>query len=130
MCAAIHAFNALIALAAFKVGPCLAAGNKMIIKASEKSPLSTMYLGKLSNEAGITHDVFNIINGAGKTGILLSSHPGIDKISFTGSVNTGKKIAQATSGSNSKRVALDLGGKSPSIIFSDANLEVAVKWCI
>lgn len=102
----------------------------MVLKASEKTPLATIYFGKLLQEAGFPPGVMNLVNGPGTTGALLASHPGIDKISFTGSVATGKKIAQAAAGSNLKRVTLELGGKSPSIVFPDANLANAVQWCM
>ncbi|KAJ5239856.1 hypothetical protein N7468_004475 [Penicillium chermesinum] len=129
VCAAINAFNGPLVMCGFKGAPCLAAGNTMIMKASEKSPLSSLYLGKLANEAGIPPGVINFISGAGLTGALLASHMGIDKVSFTGSTATGKKIAKAAVESNLKRVSLELGGKSPSIVFPDANLDVAVQWC-
>lgn len=130
VCAAIMAFNGPIGLAALKAAPCLAAGNTIIIKSSEKTPLSSLYLGKLANEAGFPNGVINFISGDGETGALLASHMGIDKISFTGSGAVGKKIAQAAAKSNLKRVSLELGGKSPSIVFPEANLDVAVKWCV
>ncbi|KAL4869735.1 hypothetical protein BDV12DRAFT_167121 [Aspergillus spectabilis] len=129
VCAAINAFNGPLVMCGFKGAPCLAAGNTIIIKASEKSPLSSLYLGKLANEAGIPPGVINFISGAGPTGALLAGHMGIDKISFTGSTATGKRIAKAAAESNLKRVSLELGGKSPSIVFADANLDVAVQWC-
>jgi aldehyde dehydrogenase (NAD+) len=115
---------------AFKAAPALAAGNSIIIKASEKSPLSSLVFGKLANEAGIPPGVLNLVNGDGRTGALLASHMDIDKIAFTGSAGTGKKIAQVAASSNLKKVSLELGGKSPSIVFPDANLENAIKWCV
>lgn len=130
MCAAINAFNGPVCMVAFKGAPCLAAGNTIIIKASEKSPLSTIYLGKLANQAGFPPGVINFVSGAGETGSLLASHLDIDKISFTGSAVTGKRVASAAANSNLKRVALELGGKSPSIVFPDADLGVAIKWCV
>lgn len=130
VCAAIVAFNGPIGLMAMKAAPCLAAGNTIIIKASERSPLSSLYLGQLANEAGIPPGVMNFISGDGETGALLATHTDIDHISFTGSVGVGKKIAQAAAQSNLKRVSLELGGKSPSIIFPDANIDIAVQWCV
>lgn len=130
VCAAIVAFNGPIGLAAMKAAPCLAAGNTLIIKSSERSPLSSLYLGKLANEAGIPNGVLNFISGDAETGALLASHMNIDKISFTGSGAVGKQIAQAAAKSNLKRVSLELGGKSPSIVFPEANLDIAVKWCV
>ncbi|KAJ6050141.1 hypothetical protein N7444_006857 [Penicillium canescens] len=130
VCAAITAFNAPIMGMAMKAAPCLATGNTLIMKSSEKTPLSTLYLGMLANEAGLPPGVFNIISGGELAGSLLAKHMGIDQISFTGSVGVGKRIAQAASQSNLKRVALELGGKSPSIIFPDAKLDVAIPWCV
>lgn len=130
VCAAINAFNGPLVMVAFKGAPCLAAGNTMIMKASEKTPLSTLFFGKIANQAGLPPGVFNLLSGGGSTGALLASHMNIRKISFTGSEATGKKIAQAAAASNLKRVTLELGGKSPSIVFPDANLDVAVEWCV
>jgi acyl-CoA reductase-like NAD-dependent aldehyde dehydrogenase len=130
VCAAIVAFNGPIGLMAMKAAPCLAAGNSIIIKASEKSPLSSLYLGQLANMAGFPPGVVNFVSGDGETGALLAAHMGIDHISFTGSVEVGKKVAQAAAQSNLKRVSLELGGKSPSIIFADANLDIAIQWCV
>jgi acyl-CoA reductase-like NAD-dependent aldehyde dehydrogenase len=115
---------------AMKAAPCLATGNTLIMKSSEKTPLSTIYLGKLVNEAGFPPGVFNIISGGALTGSLLAKHMGINQISFTGSAGVGKQIAQAASQSNLKRIALELGGKSPSIIFPDAKLDMAIPWCV
>lgn len=129
VCAAINAFNGPLGMAAFKAAPALAAGNTSIIKSSEKLPLAPLYLGKLANEAGVPPGVVNFISGAGPTGTLLAKHPRIHKISFTGSTATGKKIVQAAAASNLKRVSLELGGKSPSIVFPDANLEIAIRMC-
>lgn len=129
VCAAVNAFNGPTVMVLFKAAPAIAAGNAVVMKASEKSPLSTIYFGKIFNEAGFPPGVFNVVNGAGATGSLLASHMDIDKISFTGSVSTGKRIAEAAAKSNLKRVTLELGGKSPSIVFPDANLDVAVQWC-
>ncbi|KAI9368843.1 aldehyde dehydrogenase domain-containing protein [Aspergillus egyptiacus] len=130
VCAAIVAYNGPIALMAFKVAPCLAAGNTMIVKSSEKTPLSSLYLGQLAREAGIPDGVLNFVSGDGETGALLAAHMDIDKISFTGSAAVGKKIAQAAAQSNLKRVALELGGKSPSLVFPEADLDLAVEWCV
>jgi hypothetical protein len=101
----------------------------MVMKASEKTPLSTIFFAKLATEAGVPPGVLDIVNGPKSTGAVLASHMGIRKISFTGSVGTGKKIAQMAAASNLKRVTLELGGKSPSIVFPDANMENAVRWC-
>lgn len=130
VCACICPFNAPVVMACTKLAPALAAGNTAVIKPSEKTPLSTIFLGRLANEAGIPAGVLNVVTGAGPTGALLASHMDVNKISFTGSCATGKKIAQMAAGTNLKRVSLELGGKSPSIIFPDANLDVAVEWCV
>ncbi|BCR84058.1 aldehyde dehydrogenase family protein [Aspergillus chevalieri] len=130
VCAGVTAFNAPIMGMAMKAAPSLAAENTIILKASEKSPLSTLYLGKLATAAGVPSGVMNLLSGDGVTGSLLASHMGINKISFTGSVGTGRKIAQAAPQSNFKRVSLEMGGKSPSIIFPDADLDEAVSWCV
>lgn len=130
VCAAINAFNGPVVMCGLKGAPCLAAGNAIIIKASEKSPLSSLYLGKLATEAGIPPGIFNVISGADTTGALLANHMHIDKIAFTGSTATGRKIARAAADSNLKRVSLELGGKSPSIVFPDANLDIATQWCV
>ncbi len=100
----------------------IAAGNTFIFKASEKSPLGTLAMGELVKEAGFPPGVINFISGAGKTGELLTSHMKIAKISFTGSIGSGRKVQQAASKSNLKVVTLELGGKSPSIIFNDADI--------
>lgn len=102
----------------------------MVLKPSEKSPLACLLVGTIVNEAGLPPGVLSIVNGDAQTGALLASHMDIDKIAFTGSTATGTKIAQAAVSSNMKKVALELGGKSPSIVFPDANLEIAVQWCV
>ncbi|KAH0837650.1 Aldehyde dehydrogenase, mitochondrial [Fonsecaea pedrosoi] len=130
VCAAVNAFNGPLVMIAMKGAPCLAAGNTMIVKSSEKTPLTTVYFGKILQEAGAPDGIMNLITGPGSTGALLASHLDIDKISFTGSSATGKKIAQMASTSNMKKVTLELGGKSPSIIFDDAQLDNAAQWCM
>ncbi|KAJ5124818.1 uncharacterized protein N7515_008643, partial [Penicillium bovifimosum] len=122
VCAAITAFNAPIMGMAMKAAPCLATGNTLILKSSERTPLSTIYLGKLANEAGFPR-VFSI-SSLGED----IPHMGINQISFSAGV--GKQIAQAASQSNLKRITLELGGKSPSIIFPDAKLDIAIPWCV
>ncbi|KAH7012806.1 aldehyde dehydrogenase domain-containing protein [Ilyonectria destructans] len=130
ICAAICPFNSPIATAFHKIGPALVTGNVIIVKPSEKTPLGTLALGPLIEMAGIPKGVVQIITGPGKTGELLATHMRIRKISFTGSVATGKKIQVAGARSNLKRVTLELGGKSPAVIFEDANLENALEWTI
>ena len=104
----------------------MAVGNVFIWKSSEKAPLGTLYLGQLFKEAGFPPGVIQLVSGGGKVGALLASHMEISKISFTGSAASGRQVQIAAAKSNLKHVTLELGGKSPSIIFDDANLENAV----
>lgn len=115
-------------MAAWKLGPALACGNTIVLKAAEQTPLSVLYLGGLIKEAGFPPGVVNIINGHGRAaGAALAEHLGVDKIAFTGSTITGKAIMRAAS-VNLKNITLETGGKSPLIVFDDADLEQAVKW--
>jgi aldehyde dehydrogenase (NAD+) len=110
-----------------KVGPALATGNTLVLKSSEKSPLSSLVIGRLAKEIGLPKGVLNIISGYGRpAGEALSKHMDVRKISFTGSVIAGKAVKKAAAESNLKNVTLELGGKSPLIIFDDADLEKAV----
>lgn len=102
-------------------------GNTYVHKTSEKAPLCTGVLGALIKEAGFPPGVINLLSGAGATGALMASHMDIDKISFTGSPGSGRKVQIAAAQSNMKHVTLELGGKSASIIFEDANIENAVQ---
>ena len=111
--------------ALWKSAPCLAAGNTMVYKPSEVTPLHGQILAEIFTEAGLPAGVFNIVNGAGDVGGYLTAHPGINKVSFTGQVSTGKKVAGSAAG-NMKYVTMELGGKSPLIILPDAELEMAV----
>ncbi|KAG7097950.1 hypothetical protein E1B28_005261 [Marasmius oreades] len=114
---------------AIKLAPALATGNVCVLKPSEVSPLTAQKIAGLLNEAGIPPGVVNIINGYGNTvGAAISSHLKIAKVAFTGSTLTGRKIQEASAKSNLKVVTLELGGKSPNIIFEDADFEQAVKW--
>jgi aldehyde dehydrogenase (NAD+) len=112
---------------AWKMAPALAAGNTYVFKGSEKSPFSILAVARLFKEAGFPPGVINILTGAGKTGALLAAHMDVDKISFTGSGATGRKVVDAANKSNMKRVTLELGGKSPSLVFEDANFETAIQ---
>jgi phenylacetaldehyde dehydrogenase len=119
-------WNVPLALACLKLAPALAAGCTVILKPAELTPLSALLLGRLVTEAGFPPGVVNILNGFGATlGAAMAAHKGIDKISFTGSTATGKRIATAAVG-NLKRVSLELGGKAPAIVFADADLDVAI----
>ncbi|CCM06719.1 uncharacterized protein FIBRA_09010 [Fibroporia radiculosa] len=114
-----------------KIAPALATGNTVILKPSELTPLSALLFCTLIKEAGFPPGVINIVNGYGATaGQAISEHPHIGKVAFTGSTLTGRKIMEAAAKSNLKPVTLELGGKSPNIIFDDADLEQAVKWAI
>ncbi|KZF22844.1 aldehyde dehydrogenase [Xylona heveae TC161] len=125
VCAGIGAWNYPIQIALWKSGPCLAAGNTMVYKPSEFTPLHGETLAKIYTEAGLPAGVFNVIQGAGDVGSYLTSHPGIAKVSFTGQVSTGQKVAGSAAG-GMKYVTMELGGKSPVLILPDTNLENAV----
>lgn len=112
-----------------KIGPALATANTIVLKPSEITPLTALRLAPLFNEAGFPPGVVNIVNGYGNTaGQAISEHPLIEKVAFTGSTLTGRKIMESAAKSNLKRITLELGGKSPNIIFDDADLDQAVKW--
>nr|ADY86395.1 aldehyde dehydrogenase [Tricholoma vaccinum] len=122
-------WNFPLVMLACKVGPALATGNTIVLKPSEITPLTALKFAGLLNEAGIPPGVVNIINGYGQTvGDAISHHPLIEKVAFTGSTVIGRKILKASAESNLKVVTLELGGKSPTIIFDDADLDQAVKW--
>ncbi|WP_343672173.1 betaine-aldehyde dehydrogenase [Paraburkholderia heleia] len=123
--AGIGAWNYPLQIACWKSAPALAAGNAMIFKPSEITPLSAAKLAEIYIEAGVPPGVFNVVHGDGRVGAMLSVHPGIEKISFTGGVETGKKVMAAAGGSTLKEVTMELGGKSPLIVFEDADLERA-----
>lgn len=110
-----------------KFGPCLLAGNTIVVKSSEKAPLSILHFAKLVKEAGFPPGVVNILSGFGSVcGAAIASHMDIRKIAFTGSTRTGRAIKKAAAASNLKKVTLELGGKSPMIIFGDADLDQAI----
>src|SRR5678815_3534536 len=120
-------WNFPLLMAAWKLGPALTAGNCVVLKPAEQTPLSALRLGELLLEAGIPEGVVNIVTGFGETaGAALAAHDDVDKIAFTGSTEVGKLIVRAAAG-NLKKVSLELGGKSPNIIFKDAgDLEAAI----
>lgn len=126
VCALIAPWNCTPIFFGMKTGAAIAAGCTAIFKTSEKSPMGILQLGDLVKEAGFPPGVINIISGDGVTGSALARHMDIDKISFTGSTLTGRKVQEASAKSNMKRVALELGGKSPNLIFSDANIDNAL----
>ena len=123
--AGIGAWNYPIQIALWKSAPALAAGNAMIFKASEMTPLSVLKLAEIFTEAGLPDGVFNVVSGKGEVGQWLSEHPQISKISFTGGVATGKKVMANAAASSLKEVTMELGGKSALIICSDADLDRA-----
>ncbi|MBC1935727.1 aldehyde dehydrogenase family protein [Listeria grandensis] len=118
-------WNFPLLMAAWKLGAALATGCTVVLKPAEQTPLSALYLAKLSQEAGFPDGVLNIVTGAAKTGEALVDHPNVDKIAFTGSTKVGKHIMSQVS-EDLKRVTLELGGKSPNIIFPDADLSRAI----
>ena len=119
-------WNVPLSTAVLKIAPALAAGCTVVAKPSEETPLSILLLGRLALAAGIPPGVFNIVNGLGRgAGAALAEHPGVDKISFTGSTATGRAVVHAAAG-NLKKVALELGGKSPVVVLPDADLALAV----
>ncbi|KAJ0268023.1 hypothetical protein Brms1b_012388 [Colletotrichum noveboracense] len=127
VCGAITPWNAPITMVVQKLGPALIAGNTLVLKSSEKAPLSPLVLAKCSQEIGLPKGVLNILNGFGRPcGEAIARHMDIRKVSFTGSTSTGRAIKKAAAESNLKKVTLELGGKSPLIIFEDADLEKAV----
>ncbi|KAI0871557.1 betaine aldehyde dehydrogenase [Hypoxylon argillaceum] len=125
VCAGIGAWNYPIQIALWKSAPCLAAGNCMIYKPSEFTPLHAEYLAEIYREAGLPDGVFNVIYGAGEVGAYLTAHNAIAKVSFTGQVATGKKVAGSAAG-GMKYVTMELGGKSPLVVLPDAAVDQAV----
>ncbi|TIA93350.1 hypothetical protein E3P99_00129 [Wallemia hederae] len=122
-------FNYPIMMAGWAIAPALAVGCTVVFKPAEATPLTTLMLAQLVKEAGFPDGVFNVINGTGKeTGAAIAEHHDIDKVSFTGSTATGKGITIAAAKSNMKKVTLELGGKSPSLVFDSADIDEAVKW--
>jgi len=126
ICAGIGAWNYPLQIACWKSGPALAAGNAFIFKPSEETPLGALKLAEIFVEAGVPAGVFNVVQGAAEVGQWLTSHPAIEKISFTGEVGTGKKVMQSAAASNLKDVTMELGGKSPLLVFEDADISQAV----
>uniref|UniRef100_A0A8C1YSW6 Aldehyde dehydrogenase 1 family, member A2 n=1 Tax=Cyprinus carpio TaxID=7962 RepID=A0A8C1YSW6_CYPCA len=128
VCGQIVPWNFPLVMTAWKLGPALSCGNTVVLKPAEQTPLTCLYIGALIKEAGFPPGVVNILPGYGPTaGAAIASHMGIDKVAFTGSTEVGKLIQEAAGKSNLKRVTLELGGKSPNIIFADADFELAVE---
>ncbi|ORZ20267.1 aldehyde dehydrogenase domain-containing protein [Absidia repens] len=129
VCGAIIPWNFPLMMLGWKLGPCLATGNVIVVKTSEMTPLSALKVAALAKEAGFPPGVINIITGYGaEAGDALARHLKVGKIAFTGSTLTGRHVMKAAAESNLKKVTLELGGKSPNIIFDDADLDKAVKW--
>ncbi|HJO33321.1 MAG TPA: aldehyde dehydrogenase family protein [Anaerolineales bacterium] len=127
--AQIIPWNFPLLMAAWKLAPALAAGNTLVLKPAETTPLTAMILAEIVREAGLPPGVVNIVTGGGETGRLLVRHPDVDKIAFTGSTAVGKEIMRALAGSG-KRYTLELGGKAANIIFADAAIDQAVEGII
>lgn len=129
VCGQIIPWNFPLLMLAWKIGPALATGNTVVLKTAEQTPLSGLVFAQLVKEAGFPPGVVNIISGFGKTaGAAISSHMGIDKVAFTGSTLVGRSIMKAAASSNLKKVTLELGGKSPNIVFNDADIEQTISW--
>ncbi|HET7092839.1 MAG TPA: aldehyde dehydrogenase family protein, partial [Thermomicrobiales bacterium] len=126
VCAQIVPWNFPLLMAAWKLAPALAAGNTLILKPASATPLTAILLGQICREAGVPDGVVNVLTGPGKTiGEALAAHPGVDKVAFTGETSTGRRILELAAGTI-KKVSLELGGKSPNIVFPDADLTEAV----
>ncbi len=120
--AIIIPWNSPLMLGTWNLGPCLAAGNACIYKPSELAPLTAIALGEIANEAGLPPGVLNVLPGHGAAGAALVTHPEVDGVAFTGGVATGKRV-MAAAAESLKRVTLELGGKSPNVVFADADLK-------
>jgi acyl-CoA reductase-like NAD-dependent aldehyde dehydrogenase len=124
---AIVPWNFPFLLASWKIAPALAAGNTVVLKPASLTPLTALRFAELTQEAGLPEGVFNVVTGpGGKAGMALVRHPGVDKVAFTGSTDVGKGIMKEAAGSL-KRVSLELGGKSPNVVFADADQEAALR---
>lgn len=119
-------WNFPLLMLAWKVAPALAAGNTVVLKPAEQTPLTALLFAEICREIGLPKGVVNIVTGAGATGAALAAHPKVDKVAFTGSTDVGRKIREATAGQG-KSLTLELGGKSPFVVFDDADLDSAVE---
>ncbi|CAO4371754.1 unnamed protein product [Caenorhabditis nigoni] len=130
VCGQIIPWNFPLLMQAWKLGPALAMGNTVVMKVAEQTPLSALHVAALTKEAGFPDGVVNVIPGYGHTaGQAISSHMDVDKVAFTGSTEVGRLVMKAAAESNVKKVTLELGGKSPNIIFADADLDEAGQCC-
>jgi acyl-CoA reductase-like NAD-dependent aldehyde dehydrogenase len=125
VCGAIVPWNFPLLMACFKIPVALACGNTVVLKPAEQTPLTALLLAEVLAEAGLPDGVFNVVTGYGDAGAAIAAHDDVDKVAFTGSTEVGKLIVDAAKG-NLKKVSLELGGKSPQIVFADADLEVAI----
>ncbi|XP_074060754.1 aldehyde dehydrogenase 1A1-like [Macrotis lagotis] len=129
VCGQIIPWNFPLVMLTWKIGPALCCGNTVVVKPAEQTPLTALYVASLIKEAGFPPGVVNIVPGYGPTaGAAISSHMDVDKVAFTGSTEVGQLIKEAAGKSNLKRVSLELGGKSPCIVFADADLNNAVEF--
>jgi len=129
VCGQIIPWNFPLLMWAWKIGPAIACGNTVVLKTAEQTPLSALVACKLIKEAGFPPGVINVLSGFGKVaGAAISAHMDIDKVAFTGSTVVGRQIMKAAAGSNLKKVTLELGGKSPNIVFEDADIDNAISW--
>ncbi|KAM5342044.1 hypothetical protein ACJ41O_015075 [Fusarium nematophilum] len=129
VCGQIIPWNFPLLMFAWKIGPALATGNTVVMKTAEQTPLSGLVFTQFIHQAGFPPGVFNLVTGLGKVaGAALSSHMDVDKVAFTGSTVVGRQIMKAAAASNLKKVTLELGGKSPNIIFNDADIDEAIEW--
>lgn len=129
VCGQIIPWNFPLLMAAWKLAPALACGNTCVLKPAETTPLTALRLAEICHEVGLPPGVVNVVTGDGRTGAALVGHAGVNKIAFTGSTDVGKRIAAACAGTG-KRLTLELGGKSPNIIFEDASLDQAIEGII
>lgn len=128
VCGQVIPWNVPLVMQAWKMAPALAAGNTLVLKPAEQTPLTALHIASLILEAGFPPGVVNIVTGYGPTaGSAIAKHKGVDKFAFTGSTQTGQLVMEAAAQSNLKRVTLELGGKSPNIVFKDADLDNAIK---
>lgn len=129
VCGQIIPWNFPLLMWSWKIGPAVATGNTVVLKTAEQTPLSGLVAAQFIEEAGFPPGVINIISGFGKTaGAAIASHMDIDKVAFTGSTSVGRQIMKAAAASNLKKVTLELGGKSPNIVFNDADIDDAIHW--
>ncbi len=126
VCGAVIPWNFPLLMLAWKVAPALAAGNTIVLKPAEYTPLTALLFAEITREAGLPKGVLNIVTGDGETGAALVAHSGVDKIAFTGSTPVGRAIRRATAGTG-KALTLELGGKSPYIVFDDADIDSAIE---